>query len=149
MGKKPKPFTVEEFWSLVRKGDGCWEWIGEKHPDGYGQMTRERKTLKMHRVSWELANGEIPSGMFVLHSCDTPWCVRPDHLFLGTQADNIRDAMHKGRGYQNLHRTHCRRGHDMKDAYVNPNNGSRSCRACSNMAYQFRHASPVIENDLD
>src|ERR1700756_2891954 len=91
----------DRFWAKVAKGPGCWEWQGKRHYKGYGHFTvrgqGRRRTLKAHRVSWELANGPIPEGLHVLHSCDNPPCVNPDHLFLGTDMDNVHDRDAKGR----------------------------------------------------
>lgn len=87
------------FWAKVKKSDGCWEWTAMKR-GGYGRITRDGKSngmLTAHRLSWELAHGAIPVGLFVLHKCDNPPCVRPDHLFLGTQYDNVQDRVAKGR----------------------------------------------------
>jgi len=65
---------------------------------GYGQIRDEQGSYATaHRISWRLHNGDIPAGMCVLHKCDNPRCVRPEHLFLGTQADNIADKVRKGR----------------------------------------------------
>ncbi len=91
---------AERFWKMVAKGDGCWIWTGGRFPCGYGRLTRRGEpgaSSLAHRVSWELNYGHIPSGLNVLHRCDNPPCVRPDHLFLGTQADNAADMMRKGR----------------------------------------------------
>jgi hypothetical protein len=79
-------------------GDGCWEWKGRRYASGYGVVAiapgyREAT----HRVSWRAHFGLIPEGMSVCHHCDNPPCVRPDHLFLGTALDNMRDAQRKGR----------------------------------------------------
>ena len=94
----------ERFWEKVRKGDGCWDWSGAKFPFGYGSLgvpaTKGRWKMVpkgAHRISWELHFGAIPTGLQVLHRCDVPACVRPDHLFLGTQLDNVRDMDKKGR----------------------------------------------------
>lgn len=87
------------FWDGVDKqpGDGCWEWTGHCNDGGYGRVTRQTEDRLAHRYAWELENGPIPDGMFVCHHCDNPPCVRPDHLFLGTHTDNMRDAQRKGR----------------------------------------------------
>lgn len=82
------------FWRFVHKTDTCWVWTGGKHRFGYGKIDG----LDAHRVSWEIHNGPVPSGMYVCHHCDNPACIRPDHLFLGTQTDNMRDMSRKGRG---------------------------------------------------
>jgi hypothetical protein len=86
------------FWDKVRIGDGCWEWQASKRATGYGQFAYLGKpSVKAHRVAWMLNRGLIPDGVCVLHRCDNPGCVRPSHLFLGTQEDNIRDREVKGR----------------------------------------------------
>src|SRR3990167_5510093 len=96
--------TVEErFWAKVAKSEGCWIWNGAVSGDGYGSFYQERKWVKAHRLSWELSLGMIPQfsdpqvALCVLHHCDTPRCVRPDHLFLGTNRDNVADMVAKGR----------------------------------------------------
>jgi hypothetical protein len=91
----------ERFWSKVQKTDCCWNWIGSI-TDGYGYFKVGGKTLKATRVSWELANGPIPEGLWMLHHCDNRKCVRPDHLFPGTQQDNVDDMMAKGRNFTKL-----------------------------------------------
>lgn len=83
---------------LTDKTGECWLWTGSVDAYGYGQLSfGHSKKLKAHRVAWELVNGAIPAGMGVLHRCDTPRCVRTEHLFLGDQAANIRDCADKGR----------------------------------------------------
>lgn len=96
-GHSTKVSIEKRFWRHVDKNNDCWEWTAHKIL-GYGIVGINRnKTKKAHRVSWELANGSIPQGLLVLHKCDNPGCVNPDHLFLGTQGDNMRDCSKKGR----------------------------------------------------
>ena len=101
---------MERFWSKVAKGDGCWEWMAARDRKGYGMFqVGVGKTARAPRFAWELAHGPIPAGLHVLHRCDNPSCVRPDHLFLGTAADNNADKVAKGRqarGDRHPSRTH-------------------------------------------
>jgi hypothetical protein len=75
----------------------CFEYTGSRDDSGYGLIKFEGKTQRTHRVIWTLINGAIPEGMMVLHKCDNPPCCNPDHLFLGTQDDNMKDMVSKGR----------------------------------------------------
>ncbi len=85
------------FWDKVDQSGDCWIWTGYVGHDGYGQHGRSGKA---HRLAWELTVGPIPDGLNVLHRCDTPVCVRPEHLFLGTSADNSIDMVRKGRQWK-------------------------------------------------
>lgn len=88
----------ERFLERVNKTDGCWFWTGAKTGNGYGAIRYNGRQIGAHCMSWILANGtEIPKGMQVLHSCDNPLCVRPDHLSLGTLQENSKDMSRKGR----------------------------------------------------
>jgi hypothetical protein len=85
------------FWEHVNKTDGCWLWTAGKTGVGYGTFIIDGKSVGAHRHSYALHYGPIPPGMLVCHRCDNPLCVRPDHLFLGSHLDNMRDMAAKGR----------------------------------------------------
>lgn len=92
---------TERFFSKMERipFSGYWLWTAGLDGGGYGQMGKGKyKKLKAHRLSYEIHYGQIPTGMSVLHKCDIPSCVNPDHLFLGSQQDNMRDMKLKGRG---------------------------------------------------
>lgn len=76
----------------------CWEWVGRKNQQGYGVMSAHNGEVGAYRVSYELHKGVIPRGNVILHSCDNRTCVRPEHLSAGTQSQNMRDMVRKGRG---------------------------------------------------
>ncbi len=87
----------KKFNKFVVKKDGCWDWNATKNKAGYGSMLHRHKLIKSHRASYMIYNGEIPPSTFVLHSCDNPSCSNPQHLFLGSNTDNMRDMAKKGR----------------------------------------------------
>lgn len=126
---------VDKTWS----DKGCWLFEGARVPFGYGQLRRDSnpQTPKVlaHRASWEVHRGPIPRGMLVLHHCDVPNCVNPDHLYLGTFQDNTRDMIARKRNPMLVAKTHCRRGHafDEKNTRLRPRDGRtrRECRACN------------------
>lgn len=99
--KPRKPTREEVFWSLFDKTapNGCWVWQGYRHPNGYGIFGLSGDRDYIHRLAWKLTHGPIPDGLHVCHHCDTPICGNPEHLFLGTPADNMHDRDAKGRGY--------------------------------------------------
>jgi|SRR5882672_9428863 len=102
---KPRSRAQEEsdFWAkvIIRSTDECWNWIGArlsvKGKPWHGVVRWGGRSRLAHRVAWTLQNGEIPDGLFVLHSCDNPICMNGKHLFTGTQTDNVADCVSKGR----------------------------------------------------
>ena len=107
MANRPKQIGVrgplaDRLWARVdKRPDGCWIWTGYTHPTrGYGQLSRGGRAaglIETHRAAWEVTHGPIPEGLVVRHRCDVRACVNPGHLELGTQADNIQDAVKRGR----------------------------------------------------
>lgn len=90
--------TWERFWLNVQIGDACWEWLSRLNSRGYGWFDVSTGNIMLaHRFSYSIEVGPIPEGLCVLHKCDTPKCVRPSHLFLGTRAENNADKIAKGR----------------------------------------------------
>lgn len=97
---------LNRFWEKVDKNgiynkqlkSRCWEWTAAKSCFGYGHIGIKKKVYAAHRISWLIHTGEMPK-LCVLHKCDNPACIRPDHLFLGTRADNHRDMVKKGRSW--------------------------------------------------
>jgi len=95
---------LARFWAKVKRPEsGCWEWTASTDERGYGRFGIRVPVYKAHRVSWTIHHGQIPDGLEACHTCDNPSCVRPDHLFLGTQADNLEDCARKGRNGAHSH----------------------------------------------
>lgn len=113
-----------------RHPSGCLLWVGALVPGGYGHFWFEGKPQSAHRVAHKLFIGPIPEGMQVNHTCDVKLCVEPTHLYAGTQSDNQRDAVSRGRHKETKKRA-CIRGHAFtpENTYVRPD-GRRRCREC-------------------
>lgn len=145
--------TEDRFWQYVApitEERGCWEWTAHLFDAGYGGFAvTHSKKVGAHRFSYALHYGEIPAGLSVLHKCDNRSCVNPQHLFLGTQGDNVRDCVAKGRNrYGNTQhfaaaarraKTHCRNGHPLDRVTVLKSGPSigltwRFCSICAHAA---------------
>jgi HNH endonuclease len=102
----------QRFWMKVAKSeDGCWMWTGvttATTDGGHGKLRVGNTMVTAHRLAWTFAHGPIPAGLNVLHKCDVPACVRADHLYLGTQRDNTRDAIVRGRYHRHFGQAHPR-----------------------------------------
>src|SRR5438105_15819938 len=126
--------TPDDFWAKVDKTDGCWNWTGPLTEHGYARVMYHGQYVRAHRLAFELAIGPIPVGMFICHHCDNRRCVNPTHLFVGTNQDNIRDSVSKGRWHMQQV-THCPSGHEYTAENtrlrINRSGGnSRTCRTC-------------------
>lgn len=143
----PKPSSaLTRFWKYVDTSGECWEWTGARNDCGYGVLKtcdKQSKMTRAHRFAWEVAHAvEIPEGMFVLHSCDNPPCVRPDHLRLGGYKENIRDMLERGRCVA-ANKTHCKHGHPFDAAntrFRSDRPGSRECTECQRIASRVTNA---------
>jgi hypothetical protein len=105
-GNKVSQFPVEvRFWAKVKKGgeNDCWEWMAGKDKDGYGRFRYGKQKARANKVAWEITNGPIPDGLWVLHTCDNPRCVNINHLYLGTVKENAIDRDSRGRGAKGEH----------------------------------------------
>ena len=128
---------------IPEPNSGCWLWIGGILGSGYGSFSINDKTVLAHRVSFEIYKQEIPKGLCVLHKCDVPCCVNPNHLFVGTLKENSQDKVKKKRCWQS-NKTHCSKGHQFskentsyyrqKDGYI-----FRRCSECNRINARKYH----------
>lgn len=144
---------VERFWSKVSKTEECWEWTGGKSGRGvgHGYFFLERQDGKQifiyaHRFSALLAFGDFEQSLCVLHKCDNTICVNPDHLWLGTHQDNMRDMLNKGRHVpgKRTPTTHCPAGHEYSSENTHvwrsekTGRSSKKCRTCDRIRHRKR-----------
>ena len=127
------PVLPKRFWDLTQPTlDGCWIWTGATAGTGYGRISNHGVYVDTHRFVILAIVGELGSHQFVCHSCDIRSCVNPDHLWIGTHTDNVRDCVNKGR-HKNSKKTHCPRGHLLSggNVYLCSSNPTwRRCREC-------------------
>lgn len=126
--------VAEPFHRFVKvMPSGCWEWTGFRDRFGYGRVSwNGRQGTLAHRAAFSVANGPIPEGVMVCHTCDNPACCNPAHLWIGSNQDNQRDSSTKGR-QRGQDQTHCKHGHEFtpENTYRHPGSvAARSCRAC-------------------
>lgn len=129
--------------TIPEPNSGCLLWLGSHDHHGYGQMRNGQTLFYVSHIALQLAGRPIPKGMWALHRCDNPYCVNADHLFIGTQKDNMADAINKGRfnmtglelgrGWQR-NQTHCSRGHPFSGDNLVMQGTNRQCRTCKNAA---------------
>ncbi len=135
------------FWEKVKLGSApahrpdlgpCWEWVAGHYNEGYGSFWFNGRMSIAPRVVWEIGHGSIPAGLYILHRCDNPPCVRPSHLYAGTPKENAGDMVEAGT-HQGARKTRCLHGHpfDEGNTYYTPD-GRRNCRACHRDRQQRR-----------
>jgi hypothetical protein len=129
----------DRFWRKVHKTDGCWLWIAFKNNQGYGVIRENRINILAHRMSLKLSGVDLPDDKNALHKCDVPACVNPEHLYVGTQKENARDVVIRGRHRnQNTGKTHCVHGHEFTKENTFIEKKGRRCRECNKIALRKR-----------
>lgn len=132
----------DAFWRRVDKSGSCWMWKGATRgmplQGLYGDFQFRKTRIAAHRFSYTISKGRIPIGLYACHKCDNTLCVKPDHLFLGTNQDNQLDASRKGRSRnQHTGKPVCKRGHPLCGANVYTGypkgRATRYCRACKSI----------------
>lgn len=124
------------FWEKINKTETCWLWTASTRGSGYGCFRFNGRTESANRVSWIIHNGEIPDGLLVLHKCDVPSCVNPDHLYLGDFSQNMKDAWERGHRLPPTPKLSfdipCPKGHTNR--FTRNKQGKRKCLECHRIA---------------
>jgi len=132
--------------NLIRMPNNCLEWTGHTLR-GYGRMYVDGRRVPVHRLAWDIANGErVADGTMILHSCDNPPCCEPTHLRTGDAAANSADMISRGRApWQTQPVTHCPQNHEYTEdnTYVNPTTGGRACKVCHLAAANRAYAKKI------
>lgn len=117
---------------LVSGPNGCLLWTGSKVTDGYGELVVRAKRWRAHVLAWTLENGPKPDGLIICHTCDTPACCNPRHLYAGTKSQNKQDEIARGLNYEK-NRTHCPKGHPYDEENTSDwtDKGWRNCKTCT------------------
>ena len=132
-GRGSNTATYEKFLGKIIKTGDCWIWQAALNPHGYGFFGYNGRQTLVHRVSYMFHKGEIPYGLVIMHTCDTPSCVNPAHLIAGTQKENIQDCIAKGRhAMQSIWANNfCVNGHELNEHSIKFYKGKRYCGSCS------------------
>lgn len=134
--------------ACIVDANGCWLYQGFLHPKGYGQMSYRGKAWRVHRLSFFLHKGPIPPKHHVCHTCDVRHCCSPDHLWAGTNRENMVDASRKGRADRQW-MTHCHRGHEFTPEntyYIDTGlTKKRDCRTCNRIRMRLRAGWSIDE----
>lgn len=142
----------QRYFENVEIKEGCWGWRAATNRKGYGRFY-SKHTQSAHRFSWIIHKGKIPDGLFVLHKCDNPPCTNPEHLFLGTNLDNIRDMIAKGRNYKFPKKKKCSRGHEYTSENTLIVSNRRRCKKCTrayhkNLVSRLKISDPIRHRKL-
>lgn len=142
------PIESDRFWAKVDKGrdDECWEWKAGLSMGGYGKYSLKGNTVLAHRMSYVMANGDIPNGLFVCHSCDNRKCVNPNHLWLGSSQDNATDCLNKNRTLKGESNGNSKLNNEQ---VLKIRSLIRDGRSISSIARDFNISNPIIANIRD
>lgn len=139
--------TIKLFFQKVLKTQFCWIWVGAKTDDFYGRVRVNKRSIGAYRLSYLIHIGPIQEGLLVCHKCDNPMCVNPDHLFVGSMSDNIKDCVLKkrhGSYLKMIGKKECGRGHEWIEQNIySRKNGKKECLICKKMRRQ-KHSQNLI-----